>query len=875
MSCIALVASPLSPSLLHRHCIQFAPKYMKVAKDIVSKHAGVEFYAVSCKAHRDVCKKHAIRGYPSFHVFEAGSETGTYLKPTVVESALLKALKIDSTAAADTPPIKTNVTEKRKLEQSEEGTKDEEEEETEGKVQKVVVEETEDDEKSAGESEEGVQKLTEEDQETEDEASAGESKDVEEEEEVEVEVVRKVKGAAESEAEDDNEEEVEKEDKDSAADADEDEQEEEGKDSAVDADEDEQEEEGKDSAADADEDEQEEGDKDSAVDADEDEQEEEGKDSAADADEDEQEEEGKDSAVDADEDEQEEEGKDSAADADEDEQEEEGKDSAADADEEEEDDKDSAVDADEDEQEEDKESAVDADEDESDEVEGQVSNQRERDEEDSDVDRGPGAPRDSHTLSDAVDTYRQQTQNGSRPGAGALMGKRAARDMDKWKQIIAENRARISKRRAARLGKNKELKPQPGPTKIMKANTPGTEEYKQRMKTIIEKINKLRKKRGLPPMQVPIKKDELPFRKVVKRAGIVRKQVEKVPVVKRMFKMSPEEELILDASLSFAAGLKYGLFMTSDTLSGKQKAALKSWLELMSVGLPPEWGLHSLVDDLLDNIDNVAASDVNLRNILRKHPLSRVEWSSSCGKPGFSCGMWKLMHTATVGIAEQRGGLNLVESGTMDADTRVFSPLEAADTIREYMAHFFGCVECRNHFIAQYDQCSFRRCDRLTSETDDASPDDWKQLPLWLWEVHNDVSVRVAHEKLERKIENTKMSRNNISRLQRGDEIKHLFPSLEACYTCFNDDGSWDEDAVFLFLEKTYYSGPDGTADKLLQYQGPETTGSSFIWLLMFLAIGLVYVLRGRISKANLKLTMNSAIASGRRMGGGAKKRSV
>jgi hypothetical protein len=46
----------------------------------------------------------------------------------------------------------------------------------------------------------------------------------------------------------------------------------------------------------------------------------------------------------------------------------------------------------------------------------------------------------------------------------------------------------------------------------------------------------------------------------------------------------------------------------------------------------------------------------------------------------------------------------------------VFSPADAAATIREYIANFFGCKECRDHFLSQYDQCSFRRCDRLTDD---------------------------------------------------------------------------------------------------------------------------------------------------------------
>ena len=88
----------------------------------------------------------------------------------------------------------------------------------------------------------------------------------------------------------------------------------------------------------------------------------------------------------------------------------------------------------------------------------------------------------------------------------------------------------------------------------------------------------------------------------------------------------------------------------------------------------------------------------------------------------------------SVGFAEQAGGLTLRESSP---SIRVFSPKEAADTIREYMALFFNCEKCTKRFVAQYDDCSFQRCHRLIDETVDAPVEAWFEFPLWLWLVHN------------------------------------------------------------------------------------------------------------------------------------------
>ena len=37
------------------------------------------------------------------------------------------------------------------------------------------------------------------------------------------------------------------------------------------------------------------------------------------------------------------------------------------------------------------------------------------------------------------------------------------------------------------------------------------------------------------------------------------------------------------------------------------------------------------------------------------------------------------------------------------------------------------------------------------------------------------------------------------------DEIKVLYPSLDSCMSCFRADGGFDEDGIFLFLEKEYW----------------------------------------------------------------------
>ncbi|KAI2503323.1 Erv1 / Alr family [Fragilaria crotonensis] len=300
--------------------------------------------------------------------------------------------------------------------------------------------------------------------------------------------------------------------------------------------------------------------------------------------------------------------------------------------------------------------------------------------------------------------------------------------------------------------------------------------------------------------------------------------------------------------------------MTEGPLDDDKKEALKGWLDLLSIGLPPEWGLHMLIDALSRKIDFISVSDENLNSVIDMFPLSRKDWSRGCrkndGSAGFSCGVWKLLHVVTVGVAEHRGGSNLIESGLMNQGTVVFAPLDAANAIRDYMFNFFGCEECRDHFVSKYDDCSFRRCDRLAEEADAASADDWKQVALWMWEVHNDVNVRVDAKKIERL--QKRLSSKHLQGAQHltivrkeEDEIRSIWPSLENCLVCFGDDGKWNEDSVFEFLERTYWDAPNAKFDRLLTHrnlEGEDVSGGGFIWIMMLLAVAIIVLVRQHVN---------------------------
>ena len=146
------------------------------------------------------------------------------------------------------------------------------------------------------------------------------------------------------------------------------------------------------------------------------------------------------------------------------------------------------------------------------------------------------------------------------------------------------------------------------------------------------------------PIPQSTKKNQQPkadLRLEAQQKSTRQKILSKVPIVKRAFnKHSHAHDTLNDAALSFTRGLSMGVFKgnTKGPLDYKRKKALKDWFDLLSVSLPPEMGLHELIDTLNANIDGITASEVNLKTILEKHYIPDSNWSKSCTAEAGSLG---------------------------------------------------------------------------------------------------------------------------------------------------------------------------------------------------------------------------------------------
>lgn len=171
---------------------------------------------------------------------------------------------------------------------------------------------------------------------------------------------------------------------------------------------------------------------------------------------------------------------------------------------------------------------------------------------------------------------------------------------------------------------------------------------------------------------------------------------------------------------------------------------------------------------------------------------------------GYTCGLWELFHTVTIGVVEW----NLV--GSKDTS---YTAMEAANIFRTYVEHFFGCEVCRVNFMHEYDNCDYRRCDRLITRI--GSLEDWKELPLWLFEVHNGVNSRLMTERTERD-----------KRTPTQHDLKSVeWPARTDCPLCWHPDGRFDLDAIYSFLRLTYW--PSELISKTHMKEMLDATGIS------------------------------------------------
>ena len=154
-----------------------------------------------------------------------------------------------------------------------------------------------------------------------------------------------------------------------------------------------------------------------------------------------------------------------------------------------------------------------------------------------------------------------------------------------------------------------------------------------------------------------------------------------------------------------------------------------------------------------------------------------------------------------------------------------------------------------------YDNCGHDHCNRLPSESSiilgesggtGRGAEVVKELPLWLFQAHNAVNVRLMDEAAARANRNVTLEEKRAA----------LFPPVAMCSKCWTnvETNEYDPDAVYNFLKTWYWPKREGidngfasVLNRNLVARGirvvrPKATLSSF-FLTMAITVGIFGVI--------------------------------
>lgn len=299
-----------------------------------------------------------------------------------------------------------------------------------------------------------------------------------------------------------------------------------------------------------------------------------------------------------------------------------------------------------------------------------------------------------------------------------------------------------------------------------------------------------------------------------------------------------DDAITYDSQLLSGGGLDYGqvaisnfdieeataeamdIILSEKLLNHKTRSSFIQFLQLLVVHHPSR-NCRKGSADLLMNLEDLWPSlslqgdeksqDTESEGVIQQPDFKAFEDIHICGNHvprgywmfcrgsrnetrGYSCGLWLLLHAVSVRVEDR------LASSTFR-------------TICSFIDNFFTCKECRDHFL---EFCSSAKM-KVSLH---------RQLVLWLWNVHNEVNVRVGKEEASQGTRDPKF-------------LKQLWPPATLCKSCWNegvvkraDSTSQDLFAfseVYSFLLKFYGHALSPSNTTRSNFLSKERAGSGLV----------------------------------------------
>jgi hypothetical protein len=285
-------------------------------------------------------------------------------------------------------------------------------------------------------------------------------------------------------------------------------------------------------------------------------------------------------------------------------------------------------------------------------------------------------------------------------------------------------------------------------------------------------------------------------------------------------------DIFHDAAMSFMHSITSHSYRHGNNDSDDEEyKVLSEYFDLLFWSLPPSWKIYTLLNDVRFSLKELTSTSSSHGGPLSKgESINRMlnavdshknfvldkawpEWTQSCRSHGFwyQCGLWNLFHIISVGVAERH-------KAVLGGRDRV-STEYAALTIKHYVTNFI--VDGQSQKGTQKDywntfldlikrDCGYKqgRCSRFARQGGKKSHhyysdvNHWREFSLWLWEVHNEMNVRLHKEQM-------KVEGQDCCTKEQEKEV--LYPSHKDCPDCHLLSGKWDRAKVYDFLKTQYW----------------------------------------------------------------------
>ncbi|KAI9995168.1 hypothetical protein PInf_012215 [Phytophthora infestans] len=180
-----------------------------------------------------------------------------------------------------------------------------------------------------------------------------------------------------------------------------------------------------------------------------------------------------------------------------------------------------------------------------------------------------------------------------------------------------------------------------------------------------------------------------------------------------------------DAGTTALFVLKDGFFMGTTELAGERYAAAVTWVQTLANAFPTKENRAAfvLLVDMMKKQSRWKQADWNTMLDNWKVSANAISYPTNLFASKdelslcttFTCGLWTLFHSLTVNSIGQ------------------LMPSEIMIAIRLVVKHFFGCEECKRHFLKANPESLIEKLALRDEDGSDA-------VAFWIWTMHNTVN---------------------------------------------------------------------------------------------------------------------------------------